>query len=506
MSTPPPPLQVIPPLLDPTLTFDGRPGERTADLNTAFWQRLCAPGAVLAHAVRLDSPQAEEGAAGAGPDRGTACLLALAAADTLGEPAGSAAHLLGLAAAARVRGAGDAGLTVAVDDVHLVTGTTQSSADVARAAALSTLMLPEVEAGAALLRAAGPGVRVILHADQQLPAVLGILGRAPACAPVLTGAFVRDHAAALRRVPALAGARLLPEAPELPGARIGGLVPAGRDASRGAVWVTEPDSVPAAGPWAGWLDAAGAAGLGPGRRERCAGLVVTVARLDGWGRAWDAAGGPYDLRHAAVLGRRVPVALDLLAGAPGVTYEDLDRAVALAAGSGVRIAGCRPFRLAAGHPGGAWAGVPVHTAAEPGHDLARWAASATAPDTAAGPWLDRLARRHPLFPGRLAAALFAADGHPADGGTSWNPAVRQVRTRHAAPPGTAPGDFLVDLRTGRMNRLSVPLAALTTALRRGGPAASGALRRLPGPRRAALLAALRTAGALLPDGRPTDAA
>ncbi|MDT0343611.1 hypothetical protein [Streptomyces litchfieldiae] len=481
------PVLLIPPALDPTQSFEAPPGHRAVDLNLAFWRRLCAPTAVRALGAELDVPEGGDG---------IRCLLALAAADALGEPAWSAAHLLGLAAAARVRGGDDPALTVVVDDIHLTAGSTQSSADVARAAVGSRLMLPEIERGAALLTTE-PGARVLLHADQQLPAVFGMVSRAPGVQATVVGPFARAHAAALRRVPALAAARVLPAEPGAARARIGGVLGANGGTAGGTAWVTRAPESPPTGPWAGWLDAADAAALDGGQLARCTGLVVTVARLDSWAEARGADGSPHDLTAVLPpLARRVPVALDLLAGAPGVPPDHIAHVAERA--TGVRIAGCRPFRLAAGPPVRRWAGIPVSARPRPDHDLARWAEGPADSAATAAELLGQLAVRHALFPGRLAAALFATDDAPrVTGRRVWNPAVRQVRSTHAAPPGAAPGDFLVNLRTGRMDRVGRPMAVLCDALRRGGASAETALRRLPEARRAALLRTLTAAGVLL---------
>jgi hypothetical protein len=116
--------------------------------------------------------------------------------------------------------------------------------------------------------------------------------------------------------------------------------------------------------------------------------------------------------------------------------------------------------------------------------------------------LARYAPRHGLFPGRVAGALFAAEYRPRVWGEHyWDPAVRLVKTEHTAPDGGAPGDFLVNLRSGALTRVQPALTGLLTRIRLGGRLAERAVDVLPPGRRERLLTGLVAAGAVS-NGRP----
>jgi hypothetical protein len=491
-------LVVVPPVSDPTLTWVARPGERLLDLNQRFASRAADPAVLTATATALDVPGpvtgAETSAAGAltGSMR---CLLARAAADALTGPAGPATRLQALAAAIRVISAGDRGLAAAIDDVELRAGSTQSSGDVALAAARCTLFDPELSSVPATA-----ALQVVIDTDQQLPAALRLLGwlragqprRDPGSSPTAlaitaSGRFAVRHWAALSPLPALAGVRL--DTRPRPRVVSAAWAPGGQKDLR---WCDDPAGLPGSGHWAGWLDAAAAGGLTAAELKRCDGLVVSVT-----GAA--APTGPEARARVALiaLAGRVPVAVEIVTGAPGGdTGPGAWWALAgsPAAGSrysplnGIRLAGFRPYRppLAAG------------AAPPPGQDLARWAAPAS---PAALAEVSALLARHAaggaLFPGRVAGALYATEDRPqVCGDHYWDPAVRLVRTTCAAPDGGGPGDFLVSLRSGAITRVRPALAALLAHLREGGPPARRAVGALPGARRERLLTGLIAAGAI----------
>jgi hypothetical protein len=461
-------LVVVPPVTDPTVTVVAGEGERLLDLNRRFSMRAADPGVLRVTAAALDTP--------GGLDAGH-CLLARAAADVFAGPADPATRLRALGASIRAISALDPGISAAIDDIELRTGSTQCGADVALAADRCTLFDPELSA----VPAAGE-VHVVLDSDQQLPAALRLLGQLRQGSAITTsaitvgGRFVAAHREALSRLPALDGVRL--DTGRRPRVITACWSP---HEGAGLRWCGDGDQRPDAGHWAGWLDAAAFGELTASELERCAGLVVSVPRSADPDRP------EADVSAAlTALAARIPVAAEIVVDAPGV---DASPAAWWAQpGCSVRVAGFRPFRP--GLSGGA--------AAPPGHDLARWAAPATAAilaETAA--LLARHAPRRSLFPGRVAGALFAAERRPHVWGEHfWDPAVRLVRTEQAAPDDGAPGDFLVNLRSGALTRVRPPLARLLTRVRLGGPQARHAVGALPAGRRERLLAGLVAAGAV----------
>ncbi len=464
-------LVVVPPVTDPTLTVTAGADERLLDLNRRFAMRAADPAVLRASAAALDA------AGNAGGPGAASCLLASAAADAFAEPAGPATRLRALGAAIRAISALDPGVSAAIDDIELRAGSTQSSADAALAAGRCTLFDPELS----LVPATGE-VHVVLDSDQQLPAALRLIARLssapgrPGRTLTLGGRFVATHQQALSRLPVLAGVRL---EPRIRPCLIDPAWSPGRQAGLG--WRGPEDGPPDAGRWAGWLDAATFADMTAPELERCAGLVVSI-------RGSADPGGPEAGTRAALtaLAARIPVAVEVIAGAP--RGDTSPGAWWARPGSPVRVAGFRPYRPP----------LAARAAAPAGHDLARWAAPATAATMAevAG-LIARHAPRGDLFPGRVAGALFAAEHRPRIWGEHyWDPAVRLVRTSSAAPDHDGPGDFLVSLRSGTLTRVRPALAALLTRIRQGGPSAERAIGTLPAPRRERLLASLVAAGAV----------
>lgn len=492
---------VVPPLVDHTLEVAVEPGEQLIDLNQQLIDRLSGVDALRRLTERLDIRDLHRSRAA-----GRNCLLAHAALDALGavesgaEPAGTMTALRAAAAAVRVSSTDDPGLTACIDDIRLREGTTGSSADVLRAAARCTLFDPEFAQlltrldlaqhertiGVPLPRAAGlpptaarparqqlrsQQVELVVDVDQQLPAALRLVRELPGDrrSVTLSGRFVRDHLAALQALPMLADVRL---EPRIRPRTLRGLV--GADGVR---WVTAGDDCPDQGTWAGWLEAGELGALSPALLRRCAGLVVTVP---GWsgpiGPAWLAGLLPS-------LPTTSPVALEVLIRAE--THPEEDPAERwLAVGPAVQLAGFRPL------------GPPAEPA--PDQDLARpWAPADPATAARAGELASAIGWRCELFPGRLAAALFAPAHRPRlQPGYRWDAAVRLVHTEHLGPAGDDPGDFLVNLRTGSITRVQPALAGVLAELRQGGPAATRALAELPESRREQLLGRLCTARAV----------
>jgi hypothetical protein len=488
-------LVVVPPLADPTVHFVVGRDERLLDLNLCFTRRAGDPDVLRGLASQLDRVAAD----GEAPDpvatgtlpAGQRCLLALAAAEVLARPSGpggspsrlgpiaQTARLRALGAAIRALSAADAGLTATLDDITLRAGSTQSSHETLLAAARSTLFDAELEHPELARRAEetglgdAPVVEIVVDADQQLPATFQLVSRfRDPAAVTLSGRFVARHAEALARVPALHGVRL--------SGRVRRRTVRPEYVPRGGpppVWVTDRQDLPGTGPWAGWLDAEVAHDLPEAAWQECLALVVSAgapAELAGAGsRGAGVAPGaavPEAAGWLCRLAERVPVALEVIVDLAG------DGVAPGPEGGwwrGLRLAGFRAHRAPAGRVAGA-----------DGHDLARWAEAGPADrgDRASGeegagghPGLPPAwaVERHELFPGRLAGALLAVTAMPGESTTiasayQVDACVRSVRLRHVSPDGGDPGDFLVNLRTGRVSRVRPSLARLARLLSRDG--------------------------------------
>ncbi|RAY16147.1 hypothetical protein DPM19_04275 [Actinomadura craniellae] len=462
---------VLPPLTDPTLRVVS--DTPVLDLNDHLVHRLAAPDRLDALAGGLDT-------AGATGDRALHALFARAAAAVLRAGRPDRARLRALGMGLRLATADDPAVNLAVDDVELVGGTTQRSRDVLRAVARTDLFAAEVDRARAALTDGGT-LRIVLDTDQQLPGAFAIaLGVGPEHV-TMCGRFAVEHHAALVRIPELRGCRFTGEQPPREvRAEWAGPGPAPR-------WATEPGDVPRNGPWAGWLDAAAVAALPAASLERCRSLTVTIARLPSWAAVTGATGETADLRPALDrLPAEVPVAADLLVGAPGAEPETALARLREPAGR-VRLAGLRPFRVPAGAH--RW---PVADRPADDHDLPRWARSAAAAPVAVPVTVPaELAAAADLYPGRLAGAALRPD--PGGGDTYWDPSATVVPVRDADPDGRGPGTFLVSLRTGTVMRLAPRLASLLERLSAGGGDALAGLR---ADRRAALVDRLTSAGVL----------
>lgn len=461
------------PLTDFSLRPVTAPGERLVDANARVAERLGDPETAVALGRKL----------GSGPDDQLG-LLATAAGTLLRAHRADITWLRAMGAMLRAASADDQGLRASLDDIELRAGTTEHSADVVDAAARCALFEPELRAAADAARAAG-GAEVVVDTDQQLPAAFRLVALAGPDRCVLSGRFVTRHREALGRVPHLAATTLVPRVrPRVLRAEwCPGSLPVR------PLWVDRLADWPAGEPWLGWLDAADVAALTPERLRDCLGLVVTVARLPSLATAAGVAGVPVDLGRAlAVLPGDVPVAVELLVGAPGVGRPELDRAVEVIDAAKVRLAGLRPFRLPTEPPSGP-------RAVEHGRDLPRWAAGERVDGAAAAllaESLERARSRTDLLPGRIAGALLVDEvWEPIAEGYTWDPAATVVRTGHAE-------DYLVNLRTGQLARVTDGFAGLLAGLRGGG--AERRLHRLPEERRARLWASLVSAGAVRAQG------
>ncbi|MGW2022457.1 hypothetical protein [Streptomyces decoyicus] len=520
-------LLIVPPLTDFTTSVVAPQGAELLDLGAHFVQRIAEPARLEETAARLDNREADR-------PQALHALFAAAAAAVLRR------HGPGMHHRARLRATGmalrlvsdtDPALALSLDDLELRDGTTESGAAVTAAIAHTKLFTPETELAR---QCAGErrAVRIVVDGDQQLPAAIGLVHALGVHRTTLCGRFAAQHEPALRDLAATRDVRIAdwrPDRivrPEWAGtASPGGAGRSDRTVSPEAAgrpgrtvrWVTEPREATPDGPWTGWLDAADTAAVPAAAWRTCEGLTLTLARLD----SWEAATGVYGTRAdlSAVLDRlreEVPVAFELLVGAPGVDTTTLYAAMhrVLGNGAGPRaagprpvLAGLRPFRLprAAGPD---WDGVPVRAAVRPDHDLARWA-EFTAPGThtpqerldTIHALLADLARNTDFFPGRLAGAVTTArqgarDAVPAGlsgGYPLWDSSAQVVRAAEADVDGHGPGTFVAHLRTGAAFRLHPRLAPVVSALADGR---DEQLARLPEATRTKLLDQLARAGAL----------
>ncbi|MEQ4717201.1 hypothetical protein [Nonomuraea sp. B19D2] len=432
-------LIVVPPLTDFTTEVVPPSGAEVLDLNERIVERLADPSRLTAAAQRLDG----------GP---LAALLELTAAAVLERKAFDDAHLRAVGTALRL--AVDPAVRLGIDDLELAEGSMQSSRDVLRAAGRCELFRPELEL--AMDAARGRRAHVVVDGLRQLPAAFALVGALGAARVTLCGRLVAEQGAALRRVPELAGAELLAWSPDrvirplwydaAPIERVRprhchDTAPAERvrprhcpDAApaeqarlcdapdtqpgKRVRWVTGACPPPASGPWAGRLDAAGAAAFSRDALARCRGLTIIVTRIDFLAAVTGLNGMTVDLRRLlAGIPPGVPVTCELVLGAPGMDAGVVGESVELLAegAGGVRLAGLRPYRMAIRS---AWAGQSVRFPPDARNDLARWI-EFDAPDTMRAyevtamirEWLRRL----PGLPaGRLAACSVAGPGAAPD--------------------------------------------------------------------------------------------
>ncbi len=461
----------MPALTDFTTEVIAPPGTEVLDLNARMATRLADPARLRAEAHRIDS--AEE-------------LFARAAAASLERGGGTAGHLRAVGIAFRL--ARDPAVRLALDDLELTAGTTQSSRDVLAAASRCRVFEPELEAAEAA--AQGRRVWVLVDADQALPAAFALVQRLGPGKSALCGRFVARHAGALRHVPELAGVELRGWSPDRvvrdlwPAERPTGPVP------RRTAWVTGGGMPGRSGPWAGWLNAERAAALAQGVLSRCRGLTVTVTGYATLATVTGMDGTPVDLRPVLdALPASAPMSFELVVGAPGFDESVVEQSVHALTGNGAqRLAGLRPYRMECGS---GWGGEALCLGPDPVHDLARWTrfeAPRTLPPEDAralvATWLDRLAPRADLYPGRLAACTLIgpAVSSPA-GGVRWDDSAEVV---------TGPdGAHVVNLRWGRAFRLNPRLVPL---VRRLAAHEEGVLDALPGASRARLVTHLERAG------------
>ncbi|MFI9627278.1 hypothetical protein [Streptomyces sp. NPDC052042] len=463
---------MLPPLFDPSLEPDLGAGGELLDVNAHFIARLTGAEALgaLADAYALG----RRGGSDAATTRAKA-LFARAAARITARGSHDAGRLRAMGMALRLAGEDDPALRLAADDVELVDGTTESGADVVRAARRTRLLGPET----AWACAAAPKGRVhlVVETDQQLPAAAALMEALGPERVVLCGRFAAAHREALGSLaPFSAAAGFEDWAPSwrLRKEWSGDGTP--------VHWVRRAADWRAGVPWAGWLAPAEAAALPGEAWHACRGAALTAARLTSWAEVTGADGDTTDLRPVLDLAGETSLAVELLVGAPGTSADEAGTtALSLLHGPGPRLAGLSPFRLSTARGGRApdgWDGVPLTRHASPDHDLPRWdrfsapgTLDASARTAAIGTLNAELGAVAELYPGRFACCVLA----PGTAGSRpepppWEPSAAVVAEEGPGPDGQGPGSFVVNLRTGSAFRLHPRLTSVVERLSSGDTA------------------------------------
>ncbi|WEV29183.1 hypothetical protein OYE22_31340 [Streptomyces sp. 71268] len=468
-------ITVVPPYGDPSLRLAHHPEDgELLDITVEFVAELVAA--------------AEDGKPfdGAEPaDRGAA-LMRTAGTAALGNRHADTVH--------RLRGLGPVlaslatpahGVHLRLDDLELTEGTTQSSADVLRAAAAPAPYQ------AALARAADHArthreVTVVIERDQQLPAALWLLGELRAAPPRtvrVTGRYATACWPVLRTLPPCADATLAPTPRGLPWLVVDPFRP---DAPPGLRWRERAADPRPHGPWAGRVALRHVlAGDAAGARTAVLGLCASGERV--LGRGGSTATWPELARAVEVLrAQGTRVLAEVWIGAPGCAPDEATRGLRAVADTVDRVAGLCVFDWPVGWTTPRWGPYPV-TYEKTGHDLARHhslrgqppPAELTALVTAlAGP----LARAGELVPGRVAAAYLSAPPARTGPGLGLDPDV--VLGAHSARTGKG---IAVNLRTGACTKIGSEMTALLTRPpARRADAVRAVLAALPGPQLSAL--------------------
>lgn len=474
---------IVPPLADPTLEINGD-GE-VVDLNAYFFSRHADTALARSLAERLDQPDSADP---------LGALSVAAASEILSASQPDRAHLRAVGAVLRAVTAEDNGLSVTIDDVHLRSGSTQSSAAVA--AAIDRTEMFDAVVAAACERSSSAPISMLLDTDMQLPAAMAIARALPVGTVRPCGRFADAHVNGLSAI--LAG-KFTSVGPRPEVVRI---VRSAWVGNNGVRWITGVSECPSDGEWSGWLPAEDLTAFTAADFTRCRGVVLGIAQYAGDEMVVGMSGGRVDLAPMfSEIPSGIPVFVEILVGAPGVDRGASVRTLAWAVNnaSPVRLAGLRPFRLPIGQHH--WGDTSLTLGPPEEHDLPRvrtfTAAETMTVDESEATVRELLANaadRADLFPGRIAGSVTCAPGVvPVNDLTSWDRSSAIVTTRACAPDDGPPGDFLVSLRTGTVQRLSAPLCQILRRLASGDPDASNCV---PDATWARLTARLRAAGHL----------
>uniref|UniRef100_A8LVW7 Uncharacterized protein n=1 Tax=Salinispora arenicola (strain CNS-205) TaxID=391037 RepID=A8LVW7_SALAI len=454
---------VLPPLFDLSLEPVLAPGDGLLDANAEFLGRLAGPTGLHTLSATFARPQPGVEAT----EQATKALFVQAAKTIMDRGRYDWGRLRAVGLALRLAAETDPAIRLAVDDVELVNGTTESGADVVSAAARTPLFAPEADRA----RAYAPGARVhlLVETDQQLPAAAALAVALGPHRVVLCGRFAAAHQEALRTLAPFAAAGFEDWSPSWRLRRE--WTPEGD----GVRWVRDASEWSPGGPWAGWMAPEQAALLPAQAWRECQGVTLTVARLTSWSAVTGASGARTDLEPVRRLAGDDRLAVELLVGSPGMDADATATTVRLLrSGPGPRLAGLSPFRLtslARQRGPSHWDGVPLTRLPSPRHDLPRW-------DRFHGPGslddVDRqlttstltteLGAETDLYPGRLACCSLARG---IQSPTTWEPSATVVAASGPGPDGRGPGSFVVNLRTGSAFRLHPRLAPVVQRLASG---------------------------------------
>ena len=475
------------PHADPTLALDDQGG---CDVARAFVGRVVA-GEFEHDVVRR---------MGGSREARRAALLLKAAMSILRRQPGEDARYRAVGAALGALSESSA-VHLTLDDLELAQGTTESSADVARAVEAGPLPF-QAEIDAAIEQCRGqPRVCIVVDRDQELPGAVALARGLPHAKIELRGAFAFAHRAALLRMDVFHGGTVVETATSL---SIAGL--AGYETDK--PWPQWRSDVPRERrPWAGMVPLATI--VDPQRLigSGCRAVVVGFASIEEQG-VLSAEGTLHReplVRDSieALLRSGIQVTAEWRIGAPGVnersllgTLDRLQRAPLFPA-----IAGFRLFTWPVNRPAGAWGPVRVDVGNPDTHrDLARsrpFSAPGTlAPDETQRVLQDLVAAigtRWRLSPGHVAAALVSKPAFqvgPSRGdAVQIDPACAIVDLGISLEGVVGEHWYVVDLAGGSIfgidRRFGPGLARLE---RPGRPSES--LDTVPGPQRTKVLDAL----------------
>jgi len=437
---------VIPPHTDFTLERTAPPPWTVVDLSRAFARR-CLDLTRLQTALDGMTEPAQE-------------LSLRAALELLSFEAHPLVRLRALGAAFAGLSGKEHGIKLRLDDVELLHGTTESSADVQRCALAPLPFSPELEQAASTLHQAEQ-VRLWLASDTQLPGAVAFVRPLSRETNVeLTGPFALEHADALRTLfpQATVSADRLEE-------RLHGFEPALPLGEEGALWNGRVLSAQAVlskdrlteGCWVfRFCTWESDVVLPSGEVYRSSELEDALAR------------------HGQVPGVRVLGEWWL--GAPGVsqaqaiqTAERLGGHMPFAA-----LAGIRPFHWHLHRPRTEFNQRPVAwLEPDPSRDLRRsWPFQAPFAQTPSllETLLGHLGKQGPLAPGRLAGAYTTlAATVPVFSGVALDADCAIVTLTRALDGRTGPATYAANLRTGGVMAVDARLAPSLRALRRPKP-------------------------------------
>ncbi|MFP2931149.1 hypothetical protein ACLESO_39335 [Pyxidicoccus sp. 3LG] len=507
-------LLVLPPHRDVTLVPDAPEGWQLVDVARDFCLRVSSEAEVA------DAAEARERGPATAQTMREMLLLRAAQALTKREDATGHTGLRALGAVLTALSGPPSGVRLRLDDVELESGTTERSEDVLRVASQSAPYSEDLTRVARLL-AEAERVCLWLDRDLQLPAAVWLARACPAAVPLeIAGPFVEAHRDVLARMPMFqravfpeaatplrwrvvplpGGPKLeslvwVPESLELtvvPPLSPGGRMLDGDVTARQVLGLCTPEEVrtfTGGAPWGGHVGLGSVVHADALVESGCRVAVVGFCSMsEGFvlepttGRRLDTTilvQGARRLRDAGVR-----LVAEWWVGAPGVDEAALESTIAALDVVPLfeHVAGVRPFHWGLGRPDldRQFQNPAIQPKSPPAdRDLAR-SRPFDAPDTLSGPRLlevleslsQRLLRRAPLNPGRVAAAClrgpsaFAPEAVSARGPIRLDDDCALVQlpaTLDGAPKSTW---YAVNLRTGTVLAMDARLAPGLSSLTR----------------------------------------